>query len=190
MTLAEVLMVCVLGVLLMALLVTFLTTGARALLKGNLRVELQQQALVATQWLAADVQRSVYAATQLQAGDDFVRFSLVPYRDLDGGGGLLWETGFVAYGWEAEGPLERRTWDPGHPPTLAYAPDPVRLLRPSAADVRLVLSSPEPPRRVLAKDVVSFALTGDVRQLKMTLQLEKKPQRFELQRTFGWRASL
>lgn len=152
-----------LGVL---LLVRTLTATAR----GQLRIDMQQQALNAVQKLVGDMKKSCAAGISIRSGDAPRAIAICPISqpDLRPGepppvqenGDLRWSSFFLIYSYNsAAGQLLYREWPPGSvvPTTLETAINNPRRLAPDR--LAEVLAGTTPRQLVLVSGVTEFSIS-------------------------------
>jgi hypothetical protein len=100
----------------------FIAPTARSFVRTAARAELQQQALVVGNRMAADVARTAACALSYHNSTgptDPTVLGLVPLADVDAEGKQLWASELVAYVWTpADHRVIRRVWRPGDDPAL------------------------------------------------------------------------
>ena len=185
MTLLELLLSGGLLALLLTLTLGFLVPSLRASSRGSLRVDLQQRANLALEAAIVDLQRcnpdSVWIFPDgmcLQRLDGFTA-----------GGIQVWEPTLVTYHWNSKnGQLSRGIWSPGQP-ALSITPALDQPRKPSLADYQLLINPPDGGARLLADSVTKFELGWSGRVARISLELARQSERFELHRNVFLRNS-
>ncbi|HXE73733.1 MAG TPA: hypothetical protein VNO81_13810 [Candidatus Nitrosotenuis sp.] len=199
-TLIEVLVGGGLAVLVLTVLIMFLLAAFKFSGQGTARVEMQQQAVVALERMASELQRSSTEAVALLSRDPLkpqnpVAFALTRLKDVSGEGDPIWEEKLIVYYWDRERSLLlRREWPPA-PPTLGLSLSSRRANKVSPADLISLASSTNGTEKLLARGVCSFDVThagsGSSIEPPLTLTLglerevarQKGPETFQLSRT-------
>lgn len=203
-TLLETLVACTLTTLAFGLVFTFLIPSLRAQVRGASRAELEQVAVLAVNTLERDLKTSAGPGVSLLAttGSRPVTLTVHSLVELTGAE-QQWAPELIVYLWSRDSQrLLRGVWPPA-PPALSLSLPLVqsRALRLSAGDLNLLAGQPDPPYRVLAREVVdcrvAHAGTGEAvtSPLQLTLRLEREvapsqTQVFELTRAVALRNSL
>lgn len=173
-TILEIMVSAALLLLATGLIFQFLVPALQASSRSQVRVEMQQTATVALEYMVRDLERTSPGGVTLESGI----LAVNPVEQLQNDGTLIWEDVFVVYYWDTTNQrLIRREWPPGPP-----APRPEHLFRGRAkrldSAILSQISVPAPDDRVMATGVIDFAVedtgTGVLAQpLTVRLRLQR-----------------
>lgn len=157
-TLVEVMIAGSVALLLLGLLARFLVPAMRYSTEGSIKVELQQQAVIAINQMVSALQDS--AAQGVSFTDTApIALGVVPIEDIDSNGQPVWSDELtVFYHDDTEDRLFKKTYPPT-PPALpiAFASDrPPLVTRPQLSQIA---GQPNASERSLARDVLEFEVS-------------------------------
>ncbi len=114
-TLVEVMVAGSVALLLLGLLVRFLVPAMRYTAEGNIRVDMQQQALIALNQMTAELQRSAPSGISFRATAP-VALGIVAIDDIDGAGRPVWDNQALVYHFDSTSQtLVKETYPPANP---------------------------------------------------------------------------
>lgn len=178
-SLLEVLLSGVLGLMLLILLMRVFLPMSKGLVRGTDQSALQQSAMTALKELQKTLLLTPAQAANL--GNGGRTLSLQPLQSVNASGRQLFATDLTVYWYD---PVARKLYRrPGGltlNDRLAYRPTTPELVS---------LASPHPQQRTLCSEVESFGVTLDAETVTVALELVRKapdggvPERFSLKRT-------
>ena len=138
---------------------------ARSFSRTSTRADLQQQALVVGNRMAADLARASVLTLRIHpsggASDPLV-IGLVPLVDVNVDGGQVWSRTLICYVWDPKSQrVVRRTWSKGGSPDLGLSLEGTVPTAPSDADlVKMGTAPPSSSDQLLASHVKQADLRG------------------------------
>jgi len=182
-SLVELLVTVALMGMLGTLFVWFLVPSMRISGQQSARAELQQQAVLAVNRIAAVLQTTASAGISRRASEP-VTVAAVPLLNVDNQGRQQWATNMTLFYWDKPGErLFEKVWEQGWaPPDLTF--DPGRPVTATPGQLLAIIDSANGGARSLARGVSRFAVTGAAGDATLTMPLNVT---LELQRTTSQR---
>lgn len=182
-SLLELLVAVALMGMLGTLFVWFLVPSMRISGQQSARAELQQQAVLAVNRVAAVLQTTAAAGVSRRASEP-VTVAAVPLVNVDSQGRQQWATNMTLFYWDKPGErLCEKVWEQGwSPPALTF--DPGRPATATAGQLLAIIDSANGGPRSLARGVKTFSVTGAAGDATLTMPLNVT---LELQRTTSQR---
>ncbi|MDQ7826113.1 MAG: hypothetical protein RDV48_25145 [Candidatus Eremiobacteraeota bacterium] len=177
-TLPEIIVSLFLTLLLLTLLVSFLVPCLRATQTGTIRVELQQESLLALGRVMADLESTVTAAITVQASGSSpetgpVYLAVIPVESVNSDGLQVWKQSIVLYYWkEAGSPLIRKEWTPSSPPSLGLVSGDIKPTVVTNAMMSQIASETALRGKILARDVKEFRVKSLTTSLSLSSPIE------------------
>lgn len=197
-TLIETLVAGAVGLLLLDVLISLFVPSMRMSIRGSVRVEMEQQAVMALERLAADLRGCGRTSlTMTPTGGAGATLSIQRIKDVLSDGTQAWDTNLIVYAWSGpNGTLTRKVVDASRVgvPVTNTRPAPVDL-----ASLPTLAAAPSDQSSVLATGVAQFSVApgpsnGSSEPVTLTILLlrdaatgEQTPETFTLTRTVALR---
>lgn len=191
-TLLEILIALGILVVVGSLISLLLVRTMRATTRGTLRVEMQQQAVIAMQRILTDLHKSCCAGVTVRSGAAPRALCICPISQPDlragepppvqGDGQLVWSKFFLIYDYDsAAQQIRYREWPPGSVAATSLETDPGNPRRLTSGRLAQVLAGTGTHLQVVCSGVTSFQLSyppgGSDDQYVQPLTLEIVQQR-------------
>jgi prepilin-type N-terminal cleavage/methylation domain-containing protein len=155
-TLLEVLISASLLLLLLGLLFTFLVPTMKASVRGSVRVEMQQMAVLALNKMVGDLQNTTAAGLSLSQRNP-VSIGIVRIEGVTSEGMQIWEKNMIVYAL-LDGVLIRKVYPPG-PPSIDLNLNGTTPRRVAAANLVTIAKEINGKETIVAKWVKSLRIT-------------------------------